>query len=100
MSTNSPMNPIPVPAQCEYKNWHKLVVGPPRGVSDCGSVESMVGHSGGYPAYADFWRPTAEQLAVLQAGGFIELRQYTRQMVMHSMTVHAIEAEPTEAGVR
>lgn len=96
MKQNSPMDPISVPAQCEYDGWRKQVVGPPRGVSsdDCGSVESMVGHDGGYPTYADFWRPTDEQLAMLQAGGFIELRQYTRQMVMHSMTVHAIEADP------
>ena len=95
MIQNSPMDPIPVPAQCEYDGWQKLVVGPPRGISgdDCGSVESMTGNHGGYPVFADFWRPTVEQLAMLQAGGFIELRQYAPQMVMHSMTVRALAPE-------
>lgn len=98
--TTLPMDPIPVPpeAAASRPNLRALSIGPPAGVSDhdCNTVESLVGVLHGYPAYADYWRPTREQLAALQAGGFIELIQYTPRMAMHSMTVWAAQPDPVE----
>lgn len=89
--TDPNMMPIPIPpeAAASRPTFRALRIGPPRGVSeaDCSTVESLVGYQGGYPAYADYWRPTPDQLQALQAGGFIELIQYAPRMIMHSMTV-------------
>lgn len=89
------MTPIPVPERAKVARPQLWVqpVGPPRGMSDeeVGTVEALVGSMDGMPVYADYWRPTQEQLDMLNAGGFIELIQYTRQMAMHSMTVWADE---------
>ena len=85
------MTPIPIPPEAAATRPHlkALSIGPPPGVSDqdCGTVESLVGMQDGYPVYADYWRPTPEQLEALAVGGFIELIQYAPRMVMHSMTV-------------
>jgi hypothetical protein len=97
MDANSPMTPTSVPpeARAGRPDMRVLPVGPPPGVSDddCGTVEALVGSIGGLTAYADYWRPTAEQLATLNAGGFLELVQYSPRMVMHSLSVW--ESEPT-----
>jgi len=89
------MDPIPIPdeAVVEYPEHRALHIGPPAGMTEaeCSTVESLVGREGNLPVYADFWRPTPEQLQMLSTGGFIELRQYANAMVMHSMTVHAAE---------
>ncbi|GAA3510168.1 hypothetical protein GCM10022234_00470 [Aeromicrobium panaciterrae] len=91
--TYSNMTPGPIPDQIVQDNpdWRALHIGPPPGVSDedCGTVEAFYGLVDGMPCLADFWRPTPEQLAILNAGGFLELRQYTGRMVMHSLIVHA-----------
>lgn len=93
------MTPIPIPpeAAASRPTLKAISVGPPAGVSDreCGTVESLAGIEDGYPMYADYWRPTPEQLEALAAGGFIELIQYAPRMVMHSMTVWT--ATPDEA---
>lgn len=85
------MEPIPVPAIAEAaRPWaHKRAVGPPIGLSDedCGTVEALVGEEQFGTVYRDYWRPTADQLQILNEGGFIELAQYTPQMMMHAMTV-------------
>jgi hypothetical protein len=88
---NSNMDPIPVPAKAAAaRPWaHKRPIGPPRGVSDddCGTVEALVEEAQFGIVYRDYWKPTEEQLKTLNEGGFIELAQYTPQMMMHSMTV-------------
>jgi len=89
--TNMCMTPIPIPpeAAAARPDCRALRIGPPPGISDqeCGTVEALVGSSDGFPMYANYWRPTPEQLQALAAGGFIELIQYAPRMVMHSMTV-------------
>lgn len=97
--THLPMTPIPIPpeAAATRATLRALRIGPPRGLSDadCGTVESLAGTSPeGYPMYANYWRPTPEQLEALQAGGFIELVQYSPRMAMHSMTVWDAPTEP------
>lgn len=96
---NPNMTPIPIPpeAAATRPDCRALRIGPPPGVSDadCGTLESLVGKSPeGYPMYAGYWRPDAEQLEALAAGGFIELIQYAPRMVMHSMTVWSIPTPP------
>jgi hypothetical protein len=100
--TTSPMDPIGIPPEAVRLNpTAKAVhIGPPPGISDaeCGTPEVLVGLTEeGYTTLSDFWRPTPAQLATLRDGGFIELRQYSSQMVMHSLTVYRSD-EP--AGVR
>jgi hypothetical protein len=97
--TDMSMTPIPIPpeAAAARATLKALRIGPPPGVSDaeCGTVESLVGQSEeGYPMYANYWRPTPEQLDALAAGGFIELIQYAPRMAMHSMTVWDVPAAP------
>jgi hypothetical protein len=99
--TTLPMTPIPVPPEAAATRpaLRALSIGPPPGVSsdECGTLECLVGfHEQGYPMYAGYWRPTTEQLAALQAGGFIELVQYAPRLVMHSMTVWAAGPDPVE----
>lgn len=88
---NSNMTPIPVPNNAERaRPWaHKRNIGPPRGLTDdeCGTVEALVGEETYGTVFRDYWRPTPEQLEALNRGGFIELAQYTPQMMMHSLTV-------------
>ena len=90
--TTSPMDPIPVPPEAfaSRPGFRVLNIGPPAGMTEekCASVEAFVGYSeAGGLMIADYWRPTPEQLAVLNEGGFVELIQYAPAMVMHSMTV-------------
>jgi hypothetical protein len=98
---NPSMTPVPIPPEAAASRPHlkAISVGPPPGVSDadCGTVESLAGIQDGYPMYADYWRPTPEQLEALAAGGFIELIQYAPRMVMHSMTVWDIGSEQADA---
>lgn len=97
-TANSPMTPTAVPAVVrEHRpDLTTINVGPPPGVSDedCGTVESLVGQVGGYAAYTSHWKPTVEQLELLNAGGSIELVQYVPRMVMHSMSVWPADEQP------
>lgn len=99
--TEMSMTPIPIPPEAAASRPHlrALRIGPPPGVSDddCGTVESLTGVQDGYQVFADYWRPTPEQLEALAAGGFIELIQYAPRMVMHSMTVWDVPAADGEA---
>lgn len=93
------MTPIGIPPEAVEANpgYKAMHIGPPLGISDqdCGTPEVLRGVTPeGYPVLADYWRPTEHQLALLNAGGFIELRQYANQMVMHSMSVYAEEKTP------
>lgn len=101
MTRQSYMTPIAIPpsAKAKYPDLTARTVGPPPGISDddCGTPEVLFGRSPeGYPVYADYWQPTPDQMALLNAGGYLELRQYVGQMVMHSLTVH--EREPDDPG--
>lgn len=92
----SNMIPIGIPPAAVRHNpdLRALHVGPPPGISDedCGTPEVLVGQSPeGYPVFADYWQPTPDQLRMLVDGGFIELRQYSQRMIMHSMTVYGPE---------
>jgi hypothetical protein len=99
---NMPMEPCPVPLEVldARPQMATLIIGPPPGVpaDECGSVHALAGMIGGYAAVTDYWRPTPEQLEALNAGGFIELVQYSSRMVMHSMSVWVAQeiAGPTE----
>lgn len=77
------MIPIPVPdeakqrlAPCRLVRW-----GPPEGVSDedCGTVEMIASETTretfGTLSHFAFFKPTPDELAVLQAGGVLELCQ-------------------------
>jgi hypothetical protein len=91
------MEPISIPdeAKTARPDMRVLRIGPPPGVSEdeCGTVEALVGAVDGYPAYADYWRPTTDELDVLTAGGYIELVQYAPRMVMHSMAICPVAGE-------
>lgn len=97
----SNMNPVGIPPQAvrNNPNLKAIHVGPPKGMTEeeCGTVESLAGVAHDLPVWADYWQPTPGQLAMLNAGGFIELRQYSNWMVMHSMTILPPEGEPTVA---
>jgi hypothetical protein len=90
------MNPAEVPAAAEQARPEctKVQMGPPRGVSDqvCGTAEMLIQPPGHQPAgigagrYA-YFQPTAEQLAVLNAGGFLELAQYGGGVVPFGLQV-------------
>jgi len=92
---HSNMTPTPVPKIAKQaRPWARVFpVGPPIGISDnaCGTVEAMhdVENVDGVqcPVYRDYWKPSEEQLKMLNEGGFIELAQYAPQMIMHAMTV-------------
>jgi hypothetical protein len=98
MNEYSGMEPIPVPTHMRdvlYADFHVQHFGPPQGFSDeeVGTPECLVGHVWPrdgvvLPVIADFWKPTPEQLEMLNAGGVLELRFYTNTLVMHSLTVH------------
>ena len=105
MTEFSSMDPIPVPDRMKelYPEFEVATIGPPSGMSDqeVGSPECLVGYTDfdlgrRLPTFSDFWRPTAEQLELLNAGGVLELRLYVPQLVMHSLSVHALPAEPDQ----
>lgn len=85
------MQPIPIPEQARVARpeLYARRIGPPRGISDedCGTVESLVGSIDGMRAFCDYWKPSKKEIEALQKGAFIELIQYTPQMMMHSMTI-------------
>lgn len=97
MSEMSSMNPIPVPEAMKtlYPDLEVYQVGPPPGMTEqeCGTVEALAGQvqfdeTRLMPVYADFWKPTEAELAMLNSGGLLELRLYCPQLVMHSLSVH------------
>lgn len=85
------MQPIPVPENVKRARPQLAVrrIGPPRGFSDkeVGTVEALVGYIDDMSAFCDYWKPSAADIEALQKGAFIELIQYTPQMMMHSMTI-------------
>lgn len=88
---NLPMSPtlVPLVAREHRPDTRVLDIGPPPGVSEheCSTVNALMGRINGFAAVADYWRPTPEQLEVLNNGGFIELVQYVPRMIMHSLSV-------------
>lgn len=82
--TSVPTGFVPVPEDVRRLRTSTVVVnmGPPKGVSDdeCGTIEVLIETNAlnrpiGRGQYA-YYRPTAEELEQLNAGGVIELGQY------------------------
>lgn len=77
------MNPIPVPdeAKTARSDCRLVDMGRPRGVpeEECGSAEMLIGGRPltGFPGRAQYayFRPSAEELEQLNAGGFLEMLQ-------------------------
>lgn len=73
-----------------------LRLGPPRGVSDvdCGTlpVKTWQDPSLGQ-VMTSFWKPSAEELKALNAGGSIAINLYTRVHPMMSALVYLKEPE-------
>jgi hypothetical protein len=69
------MRPVPIKDQnadfAKPKDWDESVFGP------CGSLpirREVAGHNGrAYTSHFSNWKPSAEELAVLNAGGVVEL---------------------------
>lgn len=95
MGKVSNMTPTSVPQIVkDAKPWGRVLpIGPPRDFSgdEVGTVEAVYTQETvdgrQVPCFRDYWRPTPEQLEILNSGGFLELAQYTSQMVMHGIQV-------------
>lgn len=77
------MLPIRVPDEAKQRHAPCRLVrmGPPKGVSDedCGTAEMLrtdeYEPTFGAPAHHAYYKPTPDELAVLNAGGYLELTQ-------------------------
>lgn len=91
--SNMGLSPVPEIAKKVRPHGRVFPIGPPRGFSDdaVGTVEAMFTveliDGRHVPCYRDYWRPTKEQLEILNKGGFIELAQYSPEMIMHGLQV-------------
>ena len=68
--------------------------GPPRGLTDaeCGTLPVKVWRDPPYGAvHTSFWRPSAEELAALNAGGSVAVNLYVPIQPMMSMQVYQAE---------
>lgn len=97
MSVNSPMEPVDPPTLVRKlrPDTSQQRIGAPPGVSeeDCGAVTALVGlFDPGIPGVADYFKPTREQLELLNAGGVIEFVQFTHRMAMHAVNVWPSES--------
>ena len=100
------VNPIPVPDIVKTARPHCRVVdmGRPPGVpeSECGSAEMLIQQTGSLPLsgfagreqYA-YFRPTVEELELLNAGGFLEMCQIGTVVQPFSLAVWPPEADPS-----
>lgn len=94
------MRPIPVPevVKAARPNCRLVDMGRPAGVpeSECGSAEMLIQASGHLPLsgfggreqYA-YFRPTPDELALLNAGGFLEMCQIGTVVQPFSLEVWA-----------
>lgn len=92
------MNPVPIPDEAREANPQAAErrFGPPEGVSleECGFVDVLIDTAslGGEVSYVlmSYFRPTAEELAVLNAGGYLEVAQYGQ--VLQPFAVEVLRA--------
>lgn len=103
------MNPIPVPEIVKAaRPWCRVVdMGRPAGVpeAECGSAEMLIQASGSRPLtgfsgrsqYA-YFKPTPDELELLNAGGFLEMCQIGTVVQPFSLAVWPgeVSAEPVE----
>jgi hypothetical protein len=89
-----PVSPVPDVAKSLYPDGQEVYVQPPDGVpeNEVGVSPSLVTiHSGGMmdgcPMFHEFFRPTAEELEILNNGGMIELILMCTAMPPHAMGV-------------
>lgn len=101
------MNPIPIPAEARAgrPECREVDMGRPPGVSadDCGSAPMLIGGRvlpgfSGRAQYA-YFRPTPEELAQLNAGGFLEMCQIGTVVQPFSLVVWPV-TQPTGRPVR
>lgn len=79
------MNPTPIPANAlasAFPTHQAVRMGPPAGVSDddCGTVEMLIGQNPSMPGFAGhdqiaYFKPTEDELAILNAGGYLVMNQ-------------------------
>lgn len=91
------MNPVPVSDEMKalYPLLRRLVIAAPSGrldgdgssVEEAAALEALVGLEDGIPVFREFWKPSAEELADLNAGAELQLTIWTRQLPVHSMVV-------------
>lgn len=97
------MEPIPIPpeALAGRPDCREVKMGPPSGVSDddCGTAAMLVSSTRhdlipGFPCrrLAAYFRPSPEELATLQAGGFIEVCQYGQVVQPFSAAVWSADS--------
>lgn len=95
------MQPVPVSdavAQAHPK-LRRITVGAPPGMEDeVRPIEVLMGPDQWGPVIIERWAPDADELAMLQAGGQIELKLWMPQLVVHSMGVYAAEESDSEVG--
>lgn len=98
------MQPIPVPAKAKrMRPEHQLVtMGRPAGVpaEECGDAEMLLSarspltNFGGRDQFA-YFKPTQEELDLLNAGGYLELNQVGTIVQPFSLQVWADDPEET-----
>ena len=77
----------------QYPHMREKVIYAPDDVpeEDCGDMVTLIGsykHPGsfqGYPTIISFWKPSEEELAILNDGGSIELLMFTNGLVPMAM---------------
>jgi hypothetical protein len=86
------MNPSEVPefARERYPQARYTVIGKPPGYSDeeIGGLPALLdGSVPRFPAIRSYWRPSAEDLAALNDGAYLELEVIAHQMVPVALNV-------------
>lgn len=94
------MLPVPVPENAKRANpTHRVIdMGPPRGVADadCGTAQMLLGTEPAMPGFAGrdqlvYFKPSAHELAVLNAGGLIEMNQVGNVVQPFALNVWAAD---------
>lgn len=100
------MNPTTVPesAKRAHPNHQLVDMGPPRGVSDtdCGTAQMLLGDVRAMPGFDGrdqlaFFKPTAADLATLNAGGYLVLNQLGHVVQPFSLGVWAADDTTTSS---
>lgn len=101
------MNPTSVPesAKRHYPNHKVFPMGPPPGVSDddCGTVEMLLGGGFTLPGFTGrdqraFFKPSATDLAILNAGGYLVMNQIGQVVQPFSLGTWPADVEPSDEG--
>ena len=99
------MNPTLVPESAKLAHPRHAVVnmGPPPGVSgdDCGTAEMLLGREAAMPGFGGrdqiaFFKPSAADLKVLNAGGYLVMNQLGNVVQPFSLGVWPAEVEAVD----